>query len=163
MLLLLPGEISAKALWDALRRRSTKILEEMETETSPVCFKQQKYEKFRTRFIYYSLYYKTDSMAMSMNCTKQYSFSRITLILHIKHCCTVPQQVETMLVDWNLRKRQDHLLRLSGLRFMYLNAQYNQAYSTLLLQQRLQSPLCNLDMTKGPRQYLTADNMLLTE
>ncbi|XP_060794172.1 uncharacterized protein si:rp71-17i16.6 [Neoarius graeffei] len=101
------GEISAKALWDALRRRSTKILEEMETETSP--------------------------------------------------------QVETMLVDWNLRKRQDHLLRLSGLRFMYLNAQYNQAYSTLLLQQRLQSPLCNLDMTKGPRQYLTADNMLLTE
>lgn len=47
MLLLLPGEISAKALWDALRQRSTKMLDEMETETSQVCFKQ-----------HYSSYYK---------------------------------------------------------------------------------------------------------
>ncbi|XP_034168041.2 uncharacterized protein si:rp71-17i16.6 isoform X1 [Pangasianodon hypophthalmus] len=101
------GQISAKALWDALRQRSTKILEEMETETS--------------------------------------------------------QQVERMLVDWNLLKRQDHLLRLSGLRFMYRNAQHNQAYSTLLLQRRHPSPLSNLDMTEGPRQYLTAENTLLTE
>lgn len=37
MLLLLPGQISAKALWDALRQRSLKILDEMGTETSEVC------------------------------------------------------------------------------------------------------------------------------
>lgn len=39
---LLPGQISANALWDALRQRSMKILEEMETETSQVRFKQKK-------------------------------------------------------------------------------------------------------------------------
>ncbi|XP_053542177.1 uncharacterized protein si:rp71-17i16.6 [Ictalurus punctatus] len=100
------GQISANALWDALRQRSMKILEEMETETS---------------------------------------------------------QVERILVDWNLQKRQDHLLRLSGLRFMYRKAQHNQAYSTLLLQQRLQSPHFNLDMTEGLSQSLTAENALLTE
>lgn len=81
----------------------------------------------------------------------------------VKHCCTVPQQVERILVDWNLQKRQDHLLRLSGLRFMYRKAQHNQAYSTLLLQQRLQSPHFNLDMTEGLSQSLTAENALLTE
>ncbi|XP_060750742.1 uncharacterized protein si:rp71-17i16.6 isoform X1 [Tachysurus vachellii] len=101
------GQISAKALWDTLRQRSTKVLEEMETETS--------------------------------------------------------QQVERMLGDWNMLKRQDHLQRLSGLRFMYRNAQHNQAYSMLLLQQRLQSPLCNLDTTEGPSQYLTEENTLVKE
>lgn len=35
----MPGQISAKALWDTLRQRSTKVLEEMETETSQVGFK----------------------------------------------------------------------------------------------------------------------------
>ncbi|KAM9445834.1 uncharacterized protein Hap1MRO34_024570 isoform 2-T2 [Clarias gariepinus] len=102
----LKGQISAKALWEALRQHSTKILEELGTESS---------------------------------------------------------QVERMLVDWNLQKRQDHLLHLSVLRFMYRNAQQNQAHSTLLLQQRFQSHLCTLDMPEGPSQYLTAEKTLLTE
>ncbi|TSM04852.1 hypothetical protein Baya_7737 [Bagarius yarrelli] len=98
--------ISSIALWDTLRQRSTKILKEMETETS---------------------------------------------------------QVERKLVDWNSLKRKDHLHHLSWLRFMYHNAQHNQAYSNLLLQQRLQSPLCFLDTTEGPSQYLTTENKLLKQ
>ncbi|KAF5903523.1 hypothetical protein DAT39_006752 [Clarias magur] len=57
-----------------------------------------------------------------------------------------------MLVDRNQQKRQDHLLHLSVLRFMYRSAQQNQAYSTLLLKQRFPSHLCTLDMLEGPNQ-----------
>ncbi|XP_076840581.1 uncharacterized protein LOC143485169 isoform X2 [Brachyhypopomus gauderio] len=75
----------------------------------------------------------------------------------------VPFYAHKVSADWRRLMTQDHLLHLSGVRFMFRTALRNQAFSAVLLNQKTPSLLFDLDRTQGPNQYIALQNNHLTE